>query len=137
MPTEVWGILETRAIIEEHAQSKSQAQPSRVQLKRSKGWRMPANTVKVDRTTMFGNPFSIEEYGHDKAVALHRAWLIGKLEDPTIPAKTRIALEQKRQEVLAALPRLRGKSLACWCPPPRPGQPDNCHAAMLLKLANA
>ena len=29
----------------------------RVQLKRTKGWRIPANTVKVDRTTKWGNPF--------------------------------------------------------------------------------
>ena len=40
---------------------------------------MPANTVKVDRTTLFGNPFSVKEYGHDRAVALHRAW---SPEDP-------------------------------------------------------
>jgi hypothetical protein len=30
-------------------------QPQRIQLKRTKGWRMPANTVKVDRTTRWGN----------------------------------------------------------------------------------
>jgi predicted DNA-binding protein (MmcQ/YjbR family) len=34
-----------------------------------------ANTVKVDRTTPFGTPFSVKEYGHDRAVASHRAWL--------------------------------------------------------------
>ena len=38
-------------------------QPRRVQLRRAKGWRMPANTAKVDRTTLFGNPFSVKEYG--------------------------------------------------------------------------
>lgn len=31
--------------------------PQRIQLSRAKGWRMPANTVKVDRTTRWGNPF--------------------------------------------------------------------------------
>jgi hypothetical protein len=31
--------------------------PERIQLKRAKGWRMPENTVKVDRTTKWGNPF--------------------------------------------------------------------------------
>ena len=42
-----------------------------MQLRRAKGWRMPANTVKVDRTTLFGNPFSVKkEYGHEHAVAL-------------------------------------------------------------------
>jgi Domain of unknown function (DUF4326) len=53
-------------------------QQRRVQLRRAKGWRMPANTVKVDRTTLFGNPFSVKEHGHDRAVALHRAWLTGR-----------------------------------------------------------
>jgi len=34
--------------------------PVRVHLRRTKGWRMPANTVKVDRTNKkFGNPFAI------------------------------------------------------------------------------
>jgi hypothetical protein len=31
--------------------------PKRIQLRRTKGWRMPANTVKVDRSTKYGNPF--------------------------------------------------------------------------------
>ncbi|WP_425065571.1 DUF4326 domain-containing protein [Reyranella sp.] len=31
--------------------------PHRIQLSRAKGWRMPANAVKVDRTTRWGNPF--------------------------------------------------------------------------------
>ena len=31
---------------------------------------------------------------------------------------------------------LGGKNLACWCALPEPGQPDNCHAAVLLEIAN-
>ena len=31
---------------------------------------------------------------------------------------------------------LAGKNLACWCPLPAPGEPDICHAAVLLELAN-
>jgi hypothetical protein len=32
---------------------------------------------------------------------------------------------------------LAGRDLACWCPlPERPGQPDHCHAAVLLAIAN-
>lgn len=38
--------------------------PRRIQLKRTKGWKMPANTVKVDRTTPFGNPFVVGEFCH-------------------------------------------------------------------------
>lgn len=32
---------------------------------------------------------------------------------------------------------LRGNNLAFWCPLPRSGQRDCCHAAILLELANA
>ena len=97
---------------------------------------MPPGTVKVDRTTLFGNPFSIKEYGHDRAVALHRAWLTDRLADKDMPASRRAELMALREKVLAALPSLRGKRLACWCPLPETGQPDNCHAALLLELAN-
>jgi Domain of unknown function (DUF4326) len=110
--------------------------PQRIQLRRSKGWRMPPNTVKVDRTTPFGNPFSIKACGHDRAVALHRAWLTGKLRDEDIPASKEAPLAELRTEILAALPGLRGKNLACWCALPEAGQRDNCHAALLLELAN-
>ena len=110
--------------------------PRRVQLRRTRGWRMPANTVKVDRTTRFGNPFSIEGYGRERAVALHRAWITGEVGNPPIPNKLLRDLEARRTEVVSALPSLRGKNLACWCPLPEPGEPDICHAALLLELAN-
>ena len=93
---------------------------------------MPANTVKVERTTLFGNPFSLKEHGHDRAVALHRAWLTGR----SIGKETSAELRQKRTTVLEALPSLRGKNLACWCPLPERGEADSCHAALLLELAN-
>lgn len=31
--------------------------PKRIQLSRRKGWKMPPNTIKVDRSTRWGNPF--------------------------------------------------------------------------------
>ena len=31
---------------------------------------------------------------------------------------------------------LRGKDLACWCPLPAEGEPDLCHARILLEIAN-
>jgi hypothetical protein len=97
---------------------------------------MPANTVKVDRTTRFGNPFSIEDYGRERAVALHRAWITGELGNSAVANKRARDLEGRRTDVMAALPSLRGKNLACWCPLPEPGKPDVCHAAFLLELAN-
>lgn len=38
--------------------------PHRVQLSRAKGWRMPENTVKVDRSTKWGNPFNFKRSEH-------------------------------------------------------------------------
>jgi hypothetical protein len=97
---------------------------------------MPANTVKVDRTTPFGNPFSIGEYGHDRAVALHRRWVDGDRITASELASPMPDLATRRREVLQTLPTLRGKNLACWCALPQPGEPDRCHAAALLELAN-
>lgn len=97
---------------------------------------MPANTVKVDRTTMFGNPFSLKDYGHDRAVALHRRWIQGERIDPSELASEVPDLARRRRAVLEALPTLRGKNLACWCALPKSGEPDLCHAALLLELAN-
>lgn len=105
--------------------------PRRVQLRRAKGWRMPPNTVKIDRTTLFGNPFSVIKYGHDRAVGLHGAWLTGRSV-----GKQSADMRQRRKAVLEALPTLRGKNLACLCALPEHGAPDNCHAALLLELAN-
>ena len=122
--------------------------PSRVQLRRTRGWRMPANTVKVDRTTRWGNPYDVREYGSDLSLhlfestacgcwskacvhgideetlgelhAAHRAWLRRLGGSP---------LERARSE-------LRGRNLACWCPLPTLGEDDECHAAILLRIAN-
>jgi len=39
--------------------------------------------------------------------------------------------------VAAARLELRGRNLACWCHlPTEPHEPDMCHAAVLLEIAN-
>ena len=107
--------------------------PIRIHRKRTKGWRMPPNTVSVCRPGKWGNPFSVKEYyragysGPVNVAAQHcvdayRAWMLGNkhwahpcnLEDAPDPSRI-----------------LRGKNLACWC---AIGQP--CHADVLLELAN-
>jgi hypothetical protein len=104
-----------------------------VQLQRTKGWRMPPHTRKVDRTTMYGNPFNRK--GED-IVQLHRSWLTGQITDAMIearyPALVAKHLIARRQHVRATLSELRGLNLACWCPLNQP-----CHADLLLELANA
>ena len=105
--------------------------PVRVTLSRAKGWRMPANTVKVDRTTKWGNPFVVGEYGSRAAcVNAHKHLLAGRMlvvEDPPMDAQI-----DYLKVVCKSLPELRGKNLACWCP-----QNAECHADMLLHLANS
>jgi hypothetical protein len=97
--------------------------PQRVQLKRSAGWKMPPNTVKVDRTTRWGNPFTIAECGSVAiAVAQHGRWMRGEIAAPG-------GVEPPSKETLRAT--LGGKNLACWCALNGP-----CHADLLLTLAN-
>jgi Domain of unknown function (DUF4326) len=100
--------------------------PQRVQLKRLKGWRMPPNTVRVDRATRWGNPMRARAgYTAAAAVADYRRWLMGTLRPSPVGAPlTQPTLEDIRQH-------LKDKNLACWC---APGQP--CHADVLLELAN-
>ena len=109
---------------------------SRVHLQRTEGWKLPPNTRKVDRSTVFGNPFEVGKYGVDDAVGMHRAWLTGALTEQQINARfPRIVakhLMARRRRVLASLRGLRGMSLACGCPPL-----IACHADVLLELANA
>ena len=53
--------------------------PRRIQLRRSKGWRMPKNTVKVDRSTKFGNPFPLDCYGRERSLDKFRRWVTGNM----------------------------------------------------------
>lgn len=99
--------------------------PIRIQRKRTKGWRMPPNTVYVGRPTKWGNPYSPND--RDKA----------GLGPPT-PDNMEMAarwFQNGVERLLAADPNaldeLRGKNLACWCPLDQP-----CHADVLLELAN-
>jgi hypothetical protein len=120
-------------------------QPRRIQLRRTKGWRMPANTVKVDRATVFGNPFPVEVYGRAGAIDRFRRWLTGDLSDREMSQSVRsdrwaarnVSLAIVREWLLNNLPRLKGKHLACWCPlTDNDGNPVACHADVLLEHAN-
>lgn len=98
---------------------------------------MPPNTVSVARPGPFGNPFKIADlreagyrFGDAQAVAFcvwqFGRWLAGDTRYWMGPES-----ERARATILARLPELRGKNLACWC---KPGDP--CHADVLLELAN-
>lgn len=89
--------------------------PERIQLKRTKGWRMPENTVKVDRSSEWENPFVV---GRDGTAAECVAKFSDYVSNPILSKHIKL--------------RLEGKNLACWC---KPGEP--CHADVMLKIANA
>lgn len=115
--------------------------PIRIQLSRTKGWRMPENTVGVARPGNLGNPFTIVRaigsgFVSTKlgaatfAVECFRDWL-----GPTQSGRDwwqGPESDKRKAAIMAALPGLRGKNLACWC---KPGEP--CHADVLLEIANA
>jgi len=121
-------------------------EPRRVQLRRTKGWRMPENTVKVSRPGRWGNPFAPPYVYPELAVSLFRDMMtwgfdpgkLAHLSDRDFKAvciakdawskRLNYGVEHER----AAIIELRGKNLACWCPLDAP-----CHADVLLELANA
>jgi hypothetical protein len=103
--------------------------PRRIQRQRTKGWRMPPNAVYVGRPSRWGNSWTIEGArragftGSDAYLAAFAAGMFRRGMLAAVPAC---------KPILAALPELRGRDLACWC---RLDQP--CHADVLLELANA
>jgi hypothetical protein len=100
--------------------------PERIVLSRRKGWRMPANTMKIDRSTKWGNPFIIGKDGtRAECIELYRRFVAGN------EATKRKEVLAARELVASAACELRGKNLACWCPMDGP-----CHADILLKIAN-
>ena len=106
--------------------------PHRVQLRRTLGWRLPANTIVVARPSKWGNPFIVGKHGdRSRCVELFRLLITGH-----------IAIGMDKECVDAQLlalswiqnnwRQLQGKNLACWCR--LDGKP--CHADVLLEIAN-
>jgi hypothetical protein len=76
----------------------------------------------VSRPSKFGNPWHIgPNTDRATAVDLYRRWLKGDLGGH---------LSRERKTVLDAMPELRDRDLACWCPVDEP-----CHADVLLEMA--
>lgn len=64
--------------------------------------------------------------------------------DVIIPGTQSVAVAAYRQWlatrpdlIAAARAELAGRDLACWCKQPAPGEPDYCHAAVLMDVANS
>ncbi len=112
--------------------------PVRLRLSRAKGFNLQAHSravnglgaVKVDRSTMFGNPFVVTHDGitGEVAVARYRSLLAG--EEPAETNSHPQDVKHRKEYVWHNIGRLRGKNLACWCDGPW------CHADVLLEIAN-
>jgi hypothetical protein len=103
----------------------------RIQRHRTKGWKMPPNTIYVGRPSKYGNPFQIGKsfetffesskpfepnslLTRQEAIDAYEYWLQGQL----YLNKNFLSL-------------LKGKDLACWCK-----EDELCHADILIEYAN-
>lgn len=74
----------------------------------------PDQAAKITRASKWANPFKVGDHrDRREAVTAYREWLA------------------QRPDLLAAIPELRDKRLACWC------FPLLCHGDVLAELANA
>ncbi len=89
----------------------------RVQLRRTKGWRIPEGTIVVSRPSRWSNPFQIGLDGD-------RNECVTRFERALRDGELRVTVADVRRE-------LAGHDLACWCPPS-----DPCHADVLRRVAD-
>lgn len=94
---------------------------------RDSGW-----DVRVDRTSMFGNPFIMQKSDDPMVQAAERRRVIKDHKDWLLGVKHRGVTwwGLTGPQVRSRIDQLEGKSLACWC------APHACHADTLLELAN-
>ncbi len=111
----------------------------RIQRKRARGWRAPAGAIYVGRGSVWGNPFSVEDYGREWAIELYDRMINGGALGEAV------ASIYKYSDIITQNPNglhqyhnkdyirehLRGKNLMCWC-----RLDQECHADILLDVAN-
>lgn len=124
--------------------------PERIQLKRTKGWRIPENTVIVDRRSKYGNPFKVVgdmiycDASHRRKVMDPWVFFAGPFHEDILLAELlkhyREWLSGWTYQGMVKPPEfnrdelrkeLKGKNLACWC-----SLDAKCHADVLLEVAN-
>ena len=105
-------------------------QPIRLQRRRSKGWRKPANAVIVDRTSRWGNPFETADEFESVLILLMK----GSLYFDELCLLEFVFSKEgifRMQHIAEHIHELTGRDLVCWCGPDK-----KCHADVLIKLAN-
>lgn len=117
------------------------AMSERIQLSRSKGWRMPPHTTKVDRSTVYGNPFPISGKGDCWRLQIENVeWCFTNKRDAAAAAVSafeswlygfgeyRALFPARRAAMVWALQAEVGRNMACWCKLDMP-----CHADVMLR----
>lgn len=130
--------------------------PERIQLRRTPGWRKPANAVSVARPSRWGNPFhayngSVYSVSWDLVRAnwglgvwtwwdavytthsSHEAAVEHSVD--LFRSLCRVSARDYPDRFEKWIAPLRGRDLGCWCSLPQPGEPDICHASALLAVA--
>lgn len=118
--------------------------PKRIQRKRTKGWRMPPNTVSVCRPGKWGNPFTVkdarqffstEAEAQEHAVQKFKHYFGRKAMSMSFDGMrcSKISHDEIKHMLRIGkdIKELAGKDLACWCKLDEP-----CHADILLEFAN-
>lgn len=124
-------------------------EPRRIKRERTRGWRAPLDAqgrkpAYVGRPTRFGNPYRLirQDTGWTVQFGDHGGG-VGMF--PTdhdarqyATEAFRVWIQQPEQADTLHLFRalLHGRALMCWCPLPAEGEPDHCHAAVLLALVS-
>lgn len=124
----------------------------RIQLRRTKGWRLPEGAVFVARPSRWGNPFRVY-HGHS---TVGPSWNLAMESWDHVPSwrctaayvtssaplgpeaavdlfRTLIQVRRRDEHERLSdwLAPLVGRELACWCPVDQP-----CHADVLLEFAH-
>lgn len=104
--------------------------PQRVQ--QSHTHETPENAVCVARPTKWGNPFLLGDVGRSfpsLTITQRQGFVVNQFKDLLASARLREKHNYPSDEEIRA--ELRGKDLACYCPPSMP-----CHADVLITVAN-
>lgn len=115
--------------------------PIRIQRRRMRGWRAPANTISVSRPGRFGNQWRVMEQFGLWYVVSTAGGQAGRFKSEAGARKRAVEMFAhtiQGPELEAARKLLAGSNLMCWCRDAPPGIADRdwCHGGWLCEVVN-